>query len=104
MSKKPIKPGRAAKKASASPAPQRSGPKTPARKRSIEPIPPMLASVAEEPFSKQGWVFEPKFDGIRAIAYVSGANVKILSRRGLDLTSRYPELVESLQQSRNDLV
>lgn len=64
----------------------------------------MLASVAEEPFSKQGWVFEPKFDGIRAIAYVSGANVKILSRRGLDLTSRYPELVESLQQSSNDLV
>ncbi len=109
MSKKPTKPRSAEAKVNASPAPQRSGQKSPdkkrvARKRQLEPIPPMLASMAEEPFSKEGWVFEPKFDGIRAIAYVSGGDVKILSRRGLDLTSRYPELVESLEKSKNDLV
>lgn len=109
MSKKPTKPRRAEAKVNASPAPQRSGQKSPdkkraTRKRQLEPIPPMLASMAEEPFSKEGWVFEPKFDGIRAIAYVSGGDVKILSRRGLDLTSRYPELVESLEKSKNDLV
>lgn len=109
MSKKPTKPRSAEAKVNASPAPQRSGQKSPdkkraTRKRQLEPIPPMLASMAEEPFSKEGWVFEPKFDGIRAIAYVSGGDVKILSRRGLDLTSRYPELVESLEKSKNDLV
>lgn len=109
MSKKPTKPRSAEAKVNASPAPQRSGQKSPdkkraTRKRQLEPIPPMLASMAEEPFSKEGWVFEPKFDGIRAIAYVSGGDVKILSRRGLDLTSRYPELVESLEKSENDLV
>ncbi|MBX9949727.1 MAG: non-homologous end-joining DNA ligase [Candidatus Obscuribacterales bacterium] len=64
----------------------------------------MLASMVEEPFLKEGWVFEPKFDGIRAIAYISDGVVTILSRRGLDLTSRYPELVESLEKSKNDLV
>lgn len=109
MSKKPTKPRSAEAKVNASPAPQRSGQKSPdkkrvTRKRQLDPIPPMLASMAEEPFSKEGWVFEPKFDGIRAIAYVSGGDVKILSRRGLDLTSRYPELVESLEKSKNDLV
>lgn len=60
--------------------------------------------MVEEPFLKEGWVFEPKFDGIRAIAYISDGVVTILSRRGLDLTSRYPELVESLEKSKNDLV
>lgn len=109
MSKKPIKPRSAGARAKSSPAPQRSGRKAPgkkkaARKRALEPIAPMLASMVEEPFLKEGWVFEPKFDGIRAIAYISDGVVTILSRRGLDLTSRYPELVESLEKSKNDLV
>ncbi|PZM78011.1 MAG: ATP-dependent DNA ligase [Candidatus Melainabacteria bacterium] len=109
MSKKPTKPRSEEAKVNASPAHQRSGQKSPdkkraTRKRQLELIPPMLASMAEEPFSKEGWVFEPKFDGIRAIAYVSGGDVKILSRRGLDLTSRYPELIESLEKNKNDIV
>lgn len=66
------------------------------RKKFPEAIEPMLASSVDKPFTKDGWVFEPKFDGIRAIAYVQDDQVKLLSRRGLDLTSRYPELVESL--------
>ncbi|HIN64496.1 MAG TPA: ATP-dependent DNA ligase [Candidatus Obscuribacterales bacterium] len=109
MSKKPIKPRRAGAKNNASPAPQRSGQKASekkrsTRKRAVETIAPMLASMAEEPFSKVGWVFEPKFDGIRAIAYVTGGEVKILSRRGLDLTRRYPELAESLEKCKEDLI
>ena len=31
---------------------------------------PMLAKVAEEPFSGKNWIFEVKWDGFRAIAYV----------------------------------
>lgn len=67
-------------------------------------IEPMLASSVDKPFTKDGWVFEPKFDGIRAIAYVNDGEVKLLSRRGLDLTSRYPELVEALLLHKIDLV
>lgn len=102
MLKKPSKPRSTGKKASASPAPERTGRKRASRWQ--EPIAPMLASMAEEPFSKDGWVFEPKFDGIRAIAYVSSGDVKILSRRGLDLTSRYLELAEHLAENKKDCI
>lgn len=109
MSKKPIKPRSAGARGKSSPYPQQpgrkaAGKKQAARKRAFEPIAPMLASMVEAPFSKEGWVFEPKFDGIRAIAYISAGAVKILSRRGLDLTSRYPQLVASLEKSKIDLV
>lgn len=99
MLKKPSKPRSTGKN---TPTPGATGRKRGSRKQ--EPIAPMLASVAEEPFSKNGWVFEPKFDGIRAIAYVSGGEVKILSRRGLDLTGRYPELAEHLAKSKKDCI
>ncbi len=33
---------------------------------------PMLAQVADKPFSDKDWIFEIKWDGFRAIAYVDG--------------------------------
>ncbi len=103
MLKKPKKQRSSGKKSPTSPASERTGRKRASRKQ-FEPIAPMLASVAEEPFSKSGWVFEPKFDGIRAIAYIAEGDVTILSRRGLDLTGRYPELAESLASNRRDCI
>lgn len=67
-------------------------------------IQPMLASLAPEPFSKEGWIYEPKFDGIRAIAYIHNGDVRLLSRRGLDLTGRYPVLADALALQEGDLV
>ncbi|MGH2364264.1 MAG: non-homologous end-joining DNA ligase [Chloroflexota bacterium] len=55
-------------------------------------IEPMLASLAPKPFSDPDWLFEPKWDGIRAIALVSQGKVRLLSRHGNDLTAQYPEL------------
>lgn len=76
-----------------------------ARKSAYPPvIQPMLASLAPEPFSKEGWIYEPKFDGIRAIAYIHNGNVRLLSRRGLDLTGRYPVLADALSLQKGDLV
>ncbi|HEX4618643.1 MAG TPA: non-homologous end-joining DNA ligase, partial [Steroidobacteraceae bacterium] len=42
------------------------------------------------------WRYEPKLDGYRVIAYVRGADVQLKSRRGLDLTTFFPELTEEL--------
>ena len=39
-----------------------------------------------------GWAFEFKYDGVRAITYVDGGNVRVLSRNGNDVTATYPEL------------
>ena len=53
--------------------------------------PPMLAVAADRPFSRPGWLFELKYDGIRAIAAVRGSEVRVVGRRGRDETGRYPE-------------
>ena len=44
-----------------------------------------------QPFSDPRWIFEPKWDGFRAICYF-GENIKFISRRKNDLTKRFPEL------------
>lgn len=65
---------------------------------------PMLASLADGPFDEADWIYEPKLDGIRAIATIKRGSVKLTSRRGLDLTNQYPEIVESLSSYEQDLI
>ncbi len=52
---------------------------------------PMLAKIAHGPFSGDDWVFEVKWDGVRAIAYVN-ATLSIRSRNGNELAGQFPEL------------
>jgi bifunctional non-homologous end joining protein LigD len=59
---------------------------------------PMLASLAEGPFSSPEWYFEPKLDGYRILAGVRGGEVKLSSRNGVDVTRRYAALVPSLSR------
>ncbi len=56
---------------------------------------PMLAS-ARAPFSHPEWLFEPKLDGIRAVARVTGGRAQLRSRHGIELTGTYPGLVAAL--------
>ncbi len=44
------------------------------------------------PFSGDGWLFEPKWDGFRAICYVQEGKVRFLSRNKRSLTEKFPEL------------
>jgi bifunctional non-homologous end joining protein LigD len=57
--------------------------------RSIEP---MMATLAEKAFSHPDWLFEVKWDGIRAISFVTKEGVRLVTRRGNDCTAQYPEL------------
>jgi bifunctional non-homologous end joining protein LigD len=57
---------------------------------------PMLAHTAEAPFSSPDWIFEVKWDGIRAIAY-TGTTLRLLSRNGRDMAGQFPELREILE-------
>jgi DNA ligase D-like protein (predicted ligase)/DNA ligase D-like protein (predicted 3'-phosphoesterase) len=54
---------------------------------------PMLADTAPEPFSDDAWLFEIKWDGVRAIAAV-GTTVSLRSRNGKELAGQFPELAE----------
>ncbi|WP_292345846.1 non-homologous end-joining DNA ligase [Methanoregula sp. PtaB.Bin085] len=53
----------------------------------------MLAATAPAPFSGDGWLFEIKWDGVRAIAHV-GQRFTLWSRSDADLTEKFPELAE----------
>ncbi len=54
-------------------------------------IDPMLATLTGEAFDDPDWVFEPKWDGIRAVA-VCGEDTRLISRNDKDITVAYPEL------------
>ena len=55
---------------------------------------PMLAKEASRPPDGGGWGFEIKWDGVRALAHSDGeGGVRIESRRGDDISARYPELI-----------
>ena len=60
----------------------------------------MLAEPADAPFSGAGWLFEVKWDGVRAIAQV-GETLSILSRNDNDITHKFPELAELSRLSSN---
>jgi bifunctional non-homologous end joining protein LigD len=53
---------------------------------------PMLAVPVAEPFSRPGWLFEMKYDGVRALATVRDGAVQLRGRHGREETARYPEL------------
>lgn len=67
-------------------------------------IKPMQATLIDEPFDKEGWLFEIKWDGYRAITEIEGSRVKLYSRNNIDLTEKYPQVVKSLENIHSDAV
>ncbi|HTJ20091.1 MAG TPA: non-homologous end-joining DNA ligase [Steroidobacteraceae bacterium] len=57
---------------------------------------PMLAESDETASSDPNWLYEPKVDGYRVIAFVANGVVRLQSRRGIDLTAAFPEIVADL--------
>ena len=64
-------------------------------------IAPCLPSSAPQPPSGELWVHEIKHDGFRVIARKAGKRVRLYSRPGNDLTSRFPLIVEALARLRS---
>jgi len=67
---------------------------------------PMLATLTDKRFSDRNWIFEKKHDGVRALAFCKGNDVRLFSRNKLSFTNSYPEIVQSLseQRSRNFII
>jgi bifunctional non-homologous end joining protein LigD len=60
-----------------------------------EPLPelkPMMATLRSDPFDDPRWIFEPKWDGVRALAVCQHDETLLLSRNSRDMTKTYPEL------------
>ena len=58
---------------------------------------PMLASVGTDFPTGDDWTFEPKFDGIRVLAFVTAKSVKLVTRNGNDKTPQFPEVADALR-------
>ncbi len=61
------------------------------------PLSPMLATLIEESFDDERFIFEPKWDGVRTLAVCSD-ETRLLSRKGRDVTGTYPEVGRLHQQ------
>jgi ATP-dependent DNA ligase len=57
------------------------------------PVPPQLARSRARVPEGDGWAYEPKWDGFRAVAFVDGDEVYLQSRNGKGLRRYFPELV-----------
>ena len=57
----------------------------------------MLATAREEPFTKEGWVFEIKYDGYRLIADGAGGQPVLWSRTGNDITGTFPDIARAVR-------
>jgi bifunctional non-homologous end joining protein LigD len=57
---------------------------------------PMHAESGDAPFNRPDWMWEPKLDGYRVLAFIDGQGVKLRSRRGLDYSATFPGLCAEL--------
>lgn len=64
---------------------------------------PMLAQHTEKPFNSEDWIFEVKWDGIRAITYIDG-ELSIRSRNDKELRYNFPELEELRKLTENSVI
>lgn len=57
----------------------------------------MLATLSKELVTGPEWIYEEKYDGIRAVAYRDDERVRLLSRTGQDLTAGFAAIVDALR-------
>ncbi len=64
--------------------------------REFQKYEPMLATLSERLPPGQGWIFEVKWDGYRALCRIRGGEAELWSRTGKDLTSRFGTIARAL--------
>jgi bifunctional non-homologous end joining protein LigD len=61
-------------------------------------VPPSLATLREEPPTGESWVHEIKFDGYRIQARLEQGKVRLLTRKGLDWTGKFPNIAAAVRE------
>ncbi|KGO88572.1 hypothetical protein Q765_01300 [Flavobacterium rivuli WB 3.3-2 = DSM 21788] len=65
---------------------------------------PQLATLADEVFDNEDWIYETKYDGYRAIIEVNDGDVNLVSRNGISFNDRYKPLVKAFDAITNDVI
>ena len=81
----------------AEPPVHRGRPKAKKAAKHLAALVPMKASIGSEVPSGEGWTFEPKYDGIRVIAYATADAATVVTRNGNDKSEQFPEVIEALR-------
>ena len=80
-------------------SPRKAKAKSPARAAAISEIArslePMYASIGGH-IPGDGWTFEPKYDGVRVLAFATPGDVRLITRNGKDKAAQFPEIVDAL--------
>jgi bifunctional non-homologous end joining protein LigD len=76
-------------------AAERAG--APRRALDASSLRPMLATPHDAPFRRRGWLFELKYDGVRALAEKRGERVRVFARSGAERTAQYAEITNALR-------
>lgn len=67
-------------------------------------IKPMLSTLVNEPFDRENWQFEIKWDGYRAIGSRHGSAIELYSRNHTDFREKYPPIAEALRVLEHDVI
>ena len=65
---------------------------------------PMHAELVEAPFNKPDWMWEPKLDGYRVLAFLKDKRVTLRSRRGLELAETFPVVSAAIAEQGVDMI
>lgn len=65
---------------------------------------PQLATLTDEVFDNDEWVFENKYDGYRALIQIHKGKVDLVSRNGISFNSKYKDLVEAFGSFKEDMI
>jgi len=68
----------------------------PKRKPSF--VEPMKAVLVDNLPKGDDWIYELKFDGVRALALKNGKNIELISRNAKDFTAKFPEVADALKK------
>ena len=62
-----------------------------------EEIKPMLATLVDEPVEEEGWLYEIKWDGYRALGYINKGSVEIKSRNNKSFNEKFYPVYDALK-------
>lgn len=67
-------------------------------------IEPMLCTLVAELFTKEGWIYEVKWDGYRILAHKNKKDITLRSRAGKDYSDRYTPVLNAIKKMNGDFV
>ncbi|WP_341832694.1 DNA ligase D [Sphingobacterium thalpophilum] len=67
-------------------------------------VEPMLATLVDKPFDDEGWIYEVKWDGYRAVAFMKGSKVELKSRNDKSFNEKFYPVYDALKDMDLDAI